>query len=213
MPQTMDENRKRNLQYLFKPRSIAILGASADQKKPVVILKAGSTEAGKRAAYSHTGAMVGSARAYEAVFKEKGVIVARDIAQLVDYALALFSTPLPTGRRVGVMTESGGGGVLLTERCAELNLDVSETSGGTKEKLKVVVPALGSLKNPVDLKRGLNRSGQSLSNPKIVKGAVGSMLEAGDPCVCYPHPLCRYPECTGNLRRFSPEFGKKGISG
>ncbi len=148
------------------------LDRAAQKGKPVVILKVGGTEAGKRAAYSHTGAIVGSTRAYDAVFRQKGVIAARDIAELIDYSMVLANTSLPKGKKVGIMTESGGGGVLLTERCSELGLEVSEIFGATLKKLKEVVPSLGSVKNPVDL------TGQSLSNPALVKGAIKVMLES-----------------------------------
>ncbi len=150
------------------------LDRAAQKGKPVVLLKMGSTEAGKRAAISHTGAIVGSSRVYDAVFRQKGVVVARDIAQLIDYSMAFSTTPLPKGKRVGIMTESGGGGVLLTERCSELGLEVTEIIGPTRERLKEVVPSLGSIKNPVDL------TGQSLSNPSLVKGAIKIMLESED---------------------------------
>ncbi len=150
------------------------LDMAAQKGKPVVLLKVGGTESGKRAAYSHTGAIVGSAEAYDAVFRQRGVIIARDIAELIDYSMALATTPLPKGRKVGIMTESGGGGVLLTERCSEMGLEVSEIFGSTRERLKVVVPSLGSIKNPVDL------TGQSLSNPALVKGAIEVMIESED---------------------------------
>jgi acetyltransferase len=150
------------------------LDRAARAGKPVVLLKVGGTEAGKRAAHSHTGAMVGSSRAYDAVFRQKGVIVAQDIDELIDFSMALSRAATPKGKRIGIMTESGGGGVLLTERCAEMGLQVSEIAGDTLQRLKKVVPALGSVKNPVDL------TGQSLSNPAIVKGAVEVMLDAQD---------------------------------
>jgi acetyltransferase len=156
------------------------LDRAAQKGKPVVLLKVGDTEAGKRAAYSHTGTIVGSTRAYDAVFKQKGVIIARDMAQLIDHAMALASTALPKGKKVGIMTESGGGGVLLTERCSELGMEVSEILGPTREKLKEVVPSLGSVKNPVDL------TGQSLGNPALVKEAVKVMLESDEFDVVVP---------------------------
>jgi acetate---CoA ligase (ADP-forming) len=150
------------------------LDRAAQKGKPVILLKVGSTEASQRAAQSHTGAIVGSARAYEAVFHQKGVIIAQDIQELIDYSMALAMTPLPKGKRVGILTESGGGGVLLTERCSEMGLDVGEIVGSTAEKLKAVVPSMGSIKNPVDL------TGQSLSNPSLVKDAIQVMLDSED---------------------------------
>lgn len=162
---------------------IAGLERAAQKGKPVVLLKVGSTEASQRAAVSHTGAMVGSARAYEAVFRQKGVIVAKDIQDLIDYSMALSMTPLPKGKRVGILTESGGGGVLLTERCSEMGLEVAEILGSTREKLKTVVPSLGSIKNPVDL------TGQSLTNPGLIKDALEVMLASDDFDIVVPFLL------------------------
>lgn len=153
---------------------IAALERAAEKGKPVVLLKVGSTEASQRAAVSHTGALVGSARAYEAVFRQKGAIFARDIQELIDFSMALGMTLLPRGNRTGVLTESGGGGVLLTERCAQQGLEVAEILGPTREKLKAVVPSLGSVQNPVDL------TGQSLTNPGLVKDALEVMLASED---------------------------------
>lgn len=150
------------------------LDRAARQGKPVVLLKVGGTAAGRRAARSHTGAIVGSARVYEAVFRQKGVTPAQDIQELVDFSLAFATTPPPRGRRVGIMTESGGGGVLLTERCAEAGLEVAEIVGPTRDRLRKVVPSLGSVKNPVDL------TGQSLTHPSLVKEAVEVMLGSED---------------------------------
>jgi acetyltransferase len=168
------------------------LDMAAKKGKPVVLLKVGGTQAGKRAAYSHTGAIVGSSRAYDAVFRQKGVIVARDIGELIDYSMALGTTSPPRGRRVGIMTESGGGGVLLTERCSELGLEVSEIFGATRERLKKVVPSVGSVKNPVDL------TGQSLSIPSLVKGAIEVMLESEDFDIVLP--LLMMSEATAKER-------------
>jgi len=153
---------------------MAALDHAARKRKPVVLLKVGSTDASQRAAVSHTGAMMGSARAYDAVFRQKGVIVAQDIQELIDFSLALSKIPFPKGKRIGILTESGGGGVLLTERCSEMGLEVAEIFGSTQEKLKTVVPSLGSVKNPVDL------TGQSLSNPALVKEALEVMLASDD---------------------------------
>ena len=153
---------------------MAGLDHAAQRGKPVVLLKVGSTDASQRAAVSHTGAMMGSSRAYEAVFRQKGVIVAQDIQELIDFSMALSKTPYPKGKRVGILTESGGGGVLLTERCSEAGLEVGEIFGPTQEKLKTVVPSLGSVKNPVDL------TGQSLSNPALIKDALEVMLASDD---------------------------------
>lgn len=162
---------------------IQALDRAVAKKKPVVILKVGGTEAAARAAKSHTGAIVGSGKAYDAVFRQKGVILAKDVDDLIDHAMAFSMVGLPRGNRLGIMTESGGGGILLTERAAESGLDVSEIHGSTHDKLAKVVPALGSVQNPVDL------TGQSLSDPSLIKGAMEVMLDADDFDILVPFLL------------------------
>lgn len=162
---------------------IRALDRAAAKGKPVVIMKVGSTEAGARAAKSHTGAIVGSGKAYDAVFRQKGVVLARDVDELIDHALAFSMVPLPAGNRLGIMTESGGGGVLLAERAAELGLDVSEIHGSTRDRLVRVVPALGSVQNPVDL------TGQSLTDLSLITGSMEVMLDAADFDIIIPFLL------------------------
>lgn len=162
---------------------IHALDRAAAKGKPVVILKVGSTEAGARAAKSHTGAIVGSGKAYDAVFRQKGVILAKDVDDLIDHAMAFSMVKLPKGKRLGIMTESGGAGILLAERATEMGLDVSEIHGFTHARLAEVVPALGSVQNPVDL------TGQSLSDPSLVKGAMEVMMEADDFDILVPFLL------------------------
>ena len=163
---------------------VRALDRAAEKGKPVVILKVGGTEASQRAAQSHTGAMVGSAESYEAIFRQKGVIVARDVPDLIDYAMTLSSrTSYPKGKRIGIMTESGGGGILLTERCTDFGMTVPEVTGSTAEKLKEVVPAFGSVQNPVDL------TGQTLSMPTLIEGATRVMMDVDDFDIIVPFLL------------------------
>jgi len=185
---------------------IAGLERAAQKGKPVVLLKVGNTEESQRAAVSHTGAMVGSTRAYEAVFRQKGVMVARDIHDLIDYSMALSMTPLPKGKRIGILTESGGGGVLLTERCSDMGLEVAEIRGSTREKLITVVPSLGSVKNPVDL------TGQSLTNPGLIKDALDIMLASDDFDIVVPLLLMSKATAerkTRDLLQLFQEYGDK----
>ena len=162
---------------------IRALDRAASRGKHVVILKVGGTEASARAAKSHTGAIVGSSKAYDAVFRQKGVILARDVDDLIDHALAFSMVRPPRGKRLGIMTESGGGGVLLAERAAELGLDVGEIQGSTRERLAQVVPAVGSVQNPVDL------TGQSLTDLALITGSMEVMLDAADFDIIIPFLL------------------------
>ena len=98
------------------------------RKKPFIIVKAGQTEAGVKAAFSHTGALSGSDALFDALFAQAGAIRAETIEEAIDISAALISQPLPKGRRVGVVTLGGGWGVLAADYCAKAGLIVEDLS-------------------------------------------------------------------------------------
>ena len=106
------------LESFGNPHKFARLARRIARSKPVLALKAGSTEAGARAASSHTAALASSDTAVEALFRQAGVIRADTLEELVDAAALLSSQPLPRGRRVGVVTNAGGLGILCADACA-----------------------------------------------------------------------------------------------
>lgn len=120
-------------------------------EKPIVIIKAGRTEAGKLTAQSHTGAMAGEDRIYASVFKQSGILRAYGINELFDYARALAYQPLAKGNKLGIISNSGGANILLADNCPEYNLQVAKISEKTIEKLKKVLPSLVKARNPVDV--------------------------------------------------------------
>ncbi|RUM46795.1 MAG: CoA-binding protein [Hyperthermus sp.] len=119
--------------------------------KPVVVLKAGRTEAGARAAASHTGSLAGSYSIYEAVFKQTGVIPTGSSEELFDIALALALQPPPKGPRVGIVTLGGGSGVLAADEAVSLGLKVPRLSAQLQAKLRRRLPPIASTQNPVDV--------------------------------------------------------------
>jgi acyl-CoA synthetase (NDP forming) len=125
------------------------------RKKPVVVIKAGSTHAGAKASASHTGAMVGSDAVFEAALRSSGVIRAQDIEEMVDYAAVLSSQPLPRGNRVGVITLGGGWGVMAADALAQHGLEVVPLKQETIDRLNEILPPYWSRSNPVDLVAGL----------------------------------------------------------
>jgi len=125
------------------------------QKKPVVVIKAGGTAAGARASASHTGAMVGSDEVFDAALRSSGVLRARDIEEMVDYAAAFSSQPIPRGNRVGVITLGGGWGVMAADALAQYDLDVVALRRETVDRLNEILPPYWSRGNPVDLVAGL----------------------------------------------------------
>ena len=120
------------------------------KKKPVIVLKAGKSESGARAASSHTGSLAGSWRIYEAAFKQSGVIVADTIDDMLSMARA-FTQPLPKGDRVAVMTNAGGPGVLTADAIDRLGLKLADLQRGTIEELRSFLPPMAAVKNPVDM--------------------------------------------------------------
>jgi acetyl coenzyme A synthetase (ADP forming)-like protein len=149
-----DEKTRLVLLYLESfgnPQKFARLARRIARRKPVLALKSGSTEAGARAASSHTAALASSDTAVEALFRQTGVIRAGTLEELVDAAALLSSQPLPRGRRVGVLTNAGGLGILCADACAGAGLELPELSEETREALRLLLPGDASLANPVDL--------------------------------------------------------------
>lgn len=138
--------------------------------KPIVISKVGRSAAGARAALSHTGSLAGSDRVYSGVFRQKGIIRATDEEELLDLASAFSLCPLPEGRGLGIVTQSGGAGVLMADRAEELGLVVSDLSDETKTALRRVVPAFGSVKNPVDI------TAQFIADPSLLRSSLEIVL-------------------------------------
>ncbi len=139
------------LESFGNPQKFARLAQRVARRKPVLALKSGSTEAGARAASSHTAALASSDTAVEALFRQAGVIRAGTLEELVDAAALLSSQPLPRGRRVGVLTNAGGLGILCADACAAVGLELPELSEETRAALQPLLPDDASLANPVDL--------------------------------------------------------------
>jgi acyl-CoA synthetase (NDP forming) len=121
------------------------------QKKPIVLLKGGQSEAGNRAAASHTGAMTSDAKVFDAVCSQAGIVKVEQSMDLLDLAAAFSSLPLPKGNRVGVMTLGGGWGVITADLCARYGLVVPQLSPALMEGFDRILPAYWSRSNPVDI--------------------------------------------------------------
>ncbi|SFM89793.1 acetate--CoA ligase family protein [Thermodesulforhabdus norvegica] len=123
-----------------------------DVGKPIVVLKTGKSDVGSRAASSHTAALTGSDDVFDALCRQKGIIRVSDIDELIDVTriITSFATP-PSGRGLGIISTSGGGGVLCADIADELGLKVPEFEKEGLEKIKSSIPAFGSARNPVDM--------------------------------------------------------------
>jgi len=119
--------------------------------KPVLVVKAGRSAAGARATASHTGSMAGSDKIYGAAIRQAGGIRCRDLVELFDMARALAGQPPAQGNRIGIITNGGGLGILLTDACEENGLTIPKLSQKTYNKIDKILPDLIRPNNPVDL--------------------------------------------------------------
>jgi acetyltransferase len=127
------------------------VASKVTKKKPVIVVKGGTSSAGAKAAGSHTGALVGSFLAYQKAFDKAGVILADTMEDLFNYAIAFVEQPLPKDEGIAIVTNAGGPGILATDLVERLGLKMSEIKGETKEKLKKGLPAAASTGNPIDV--------------------------------------------------------------
>ncbi|MBM4142335.1 MAG: CoA-binding protein [Lentisphaerae bacterium] len=119
--------------------------------KPVVMLKAGITSAGARAASSHTGSLAGADIAYGAAFRRSGVIRADTFEELCDFATAFAMQPLPAGNRVAIITNAGGPGIMAADAVEQAGMRVGALAGGTATALRERLPPAASVGNPIDV--------------------------------------------------------------
>lgn len=152
---------RRGRQFLDMARSIT-------PHKPIVALYVGGSAAGKRAGFSHTGAMAGPDRLYDGVFRQGGIIRARSIEELFDFCWVLGACPTPKGNRVAIQTHSGGPGAAAADACGRMGLLLPALSSTTREKLAPFVPRTGSINNPVDLTFAKNPLDYFHSIPKVL---------------------------------------------
>lgn len=133
---------------------------AAELEKPLIVLRSAVSDAGARAAASHTGAIVGDSAAFEATVSKYGVIEANDIDELIDFAHANTALPSMRGPRVGIVTTSGGAGSLAADRLDGADLVVEEFSKQSQAVLAELVPGFGAVENPVDVTAQIFRAGE-----------------------------------------------------
>src|SRR5690606_14410221 len=152
-----DENTKIIAQHcedLKDGRAFAEVARRVSKTKPVVVLKAGRTSAGAKAASSHTGALAGNDRIYEDVFRQSGVIRARSLRQLLEFARGIPVMPTPKGENVVIITGAGRSGVLLSDACVDNGLNLMEIPPDLDEAFRKFIPPFGAAGNPIDITGG-----------------------------------------------------------
>lgn len=154
-----DEKTKVILLYIegiIDGRKFMEVAKTVTRHKPVIALKAGKTEAGARAALSHTGSIAGSDKIYDSAFKEVGILRARNMEGFFDLAKALALQPTAKGNNIAIITDAGGPGIMASDECEMLGLNVNHFSEKTMAKFKDLlergeIPSFAAYHNPVDL--------------------------------------------------------------
>jgi acetyl coenzyme A synthetase (ADP forming)-like protein len=152
-----DENTQVIAQHcedLKDGRSFAEVAKRVSKKKPVIMLKAGRTSAGAKAASSHTGALAGNDKIYEDVLKQSGVIRARSLRDLLEFSRGVPLLPTPKGENVIIITGAGGSGVLLSDACVDNKLKLMAMPQDLDEAFRKFIPPFGAAGNPIDITGG-----------------------------------------------------------
>ena len=144
----------QHLEDLKDGRAFAEVAKRVSKKKPVVVLKAGRTSMGARAASSHTGALAGNDKIYDDVFKQSGVIRARSLRDMLDFARGIPLLPQPAGNNVVIITGAGGSGVLLSDACVDNQLSLMSMPPDLDAAFRKFIPPFGAAGNPIDITGG-----------------------------------------------------------
>src|SRR5207244_12664128 len=126
-------------------------GPEVAHRKPIIAVTAGRSAAGTRAASSHSAALASLDIAVDALFAQAGVIRTTTLEELFDVAALLSTQPVPTGPRVGVVTNAGGPGILLADACEARGLQLPALASPTVAALRTLLPPQAGLSNPVDM--------------------------------------------------------------
>ena len=158
-------------QFRRPERLLEMAERAADLGKPIVVLKVGRSEAGRRAALAHTGSLVGSDEIVDAVMRQHGIIRVYSLDEMIE-TLALFhSRRRPAGRGVGIAVVSGGAAGLIADLGADIGVEFPSLAPETVEKMNAVIPEYGTVGNPLDY------TGQAAQQPEILDGCLAAMAE------------------------------------
>jgi acetyl coenzyme A synthetase (ADP forming)-like protein len=188
-------------------RAFAEVAKRVSKKKPIVMLKAGRTSMGARAASSHTGALAGNDKIYDDVLRQSGVIRAKALREMLEYARAIPKLPTPKGENVVIITGAGGSGVLLSDACVDNDLKLMAMPPDLDAAFRKFIPPFGAAGNPVDITGG--------EPPKTYQNTIRLGLE--DPRIHalilgYWHTIITPPMVFAKLvSEVVEEFKAKGI--
>ncbi len=136
--------------------------------KPIIAIHLGDTKAAERAVKSHTGSIAGNSKIYNAVFKEAGIIKTELVEEFLDIAMVLSKGNYPKGRRIGIITNSGGPGAMIANHAEKMGLFIPEFSEPLQEKLKSMTSHTSSVRNPLDTTFDMNLINYYINLPKAI---------------------------------------------
>ncbi|EHM09517.1 acyl-CoA synthetase (NDP forming) [Thermanaerovibrio velox DSM 12556] len=154
-------------------RLVELLKAARGKGVPVGILKAGRSASGSEAAKSHTASVAGDQRVWRAVLEQHGAILLEDLEDISSLGL-MCGAPRPRGSRVGIVTTSGGAGIMMADLCSERGLAVPKLNPNAAERISRVIPPFGSPVNPVDV------TAQVINDPLGLKECLEAVRDSGD---------------------------------
>jgi acetyl coenzyme A synthetase (ADP forming)-like protein len=143
-----------HLEDLKDGRAFVRAARQVSRHKPVIVLKAGRTAMGARAARSHTGALAGDDKVYDDILRQAGVIRAPGLNEMLEYARALPTMPTPKGENVVIITGAGGSGVLLSDACGDNGLSLMDVPQDLDAAFRKYIPPFGASGNPIDITGG-----------------------------------------------------------
>ena len=180
------------------------IASQVTRHKPIIAIKSGTTSAGSKAVSSHTGTLAGSEAAYDAAFKQCGIIRAGSVQDLFDYAQAFARQPLLEGDAIAVITNAGGPGIMASDAIERAGLKLAALTNETKLGLQALLPAAASVANPIDV----------LGDAPAARYALGIEAALKDPnvnailLVLTPQTSTQIPETAEVLGKLSKQYGK-----
>ena len=148
----------------------------AASEKPVVVLKGGRSEAGGRATQSHTGSLAGSTKVFDGMIRQAGCVTAPTLDTLFEVCKLFDYQPLPRGRKIGIISNTGGAGVLATDAASDLGLIISTFEQETRNELSQVLPPMASVRNPIDVVASGGRREYRIATELLLKDPNVDML-------------------------------------
>ncbi len=194
------------LESFGNPRKFARIARSVAETKPVIAVKSGRTAAGSRAAASHTGALATTEVLAEALFRQAGIIRVGTLEELFDVANLLTHQPIPSGRRLAIITNGGGPGIMTADACAARGIELPVLSEKTISDLKTFLPPRANVTNPIDM--------TAEATAEQYRKAL--TLMAGDDgidivIVIFIPPIVTQAEAAaGAIREVAPQFRQRG---